>query len=84
MITQEQDVEIHALGRQCWKVPAIPHHVGVARKMVRKCLGGAGGAPSEPDLFGRFEPYVRQWLSDSPHVRATVSFASVMMLSGSR
>jgi len=38
MLTQEDDVEIHALARRGWSVSAIARHAGRDRKTVRKCL----------------------------------------------
>lgn len=74
-------MEIHALRKQGWSVSAIARHVGVDRKTVRKYLAGDAlpgvRTSGEPDLFDRFEPYVRQRLVDDPHVRATVLFAEV-------
>jgi transposase len=35
MLTQEDDVEIHALARRGWSVSAIARHTGRDRKTVR-------------------------------------------------
>ena len=40
MLTQEDDVEIHALARRGWSVSAIARHTGRDRKTVRKYLQG--------------------------------------------
>ena len=40
MITQGEDVEIHALRAQGWSISAIARHVGVDRKTVRAYLAG--------------------------------------------
>jgi len=42
MLTQEDDVEIHALAARGWSVSAISRHTGHDRKTVRKYLAGAG------------------------------------------
>ena len=38
MLTQEDDVEIHALAKRGWTVSAIARHTGRDRKTVRKYL----------------------------------------------
>lgn len=84
MLTQEEDVEIHALRKQGWSISAIARHTGRDRKTVRAYLGGERQvgvrAPVGEDLFDRFEPYVRQRLSDDWHVWATVLFDEVEAL----
>ncbi|MDP8908575.1 MAG: helix-turn-helix domain-containing protein [Chloroflexota bacterium] len=40
MLTEEDDVEIHALARRGWSVSAIARHTGRDRKTVRKYLAG--------------------------------------------
>lgn len=40
MITQGEDVEIHALQKQGWSLSAIARHVGRDRKTVRAYLNG--------------------------------------------
>jgi transposase len=84
MLTQEEDVEIHALKKQGWSISAIARHTGRDRKTVRAYLAGereAGVRASvEVDAFDRFEPYVRQRLSDDRHVWATALFDEVQAL----
>ena len=84
MLTQEEDVEIHALRKQGWKIAAIARHVGHDRKTVRAYLNGERQAgvrePSEPDPFDRFEPYVRQRLSDDHGLWASTLFDEVKAL----
>lgn len=88
MITQEQDVEIHALKKQGWSISAIARHVGADRKAVRAYLNGGRQVGvrrrgvGEVDPFDRIEPYVRQRLIEDPHLRATVLFAEVQALPG--
>ena len=43
MLTEEDDVEIHALARRGWSVSAIARHTGRDRKTVREVPEGAGG-----------------------------------------
>jgi transposase len=81
MLTQEEDVEIHALRKQGWSISAIARHTGRDRKTVRAYLAGDRQAgvrvAAEPDPFDRVEPYVRQRLSDDRHVWATVLFDEI-------
>ncbi len=42
MLTEEDDVEIHALARRGWSVSAIARHTGRDRKTVAKYLAGKG------------------------------------------
>lgn len=57
MLTQEDDVDIHALRRRGWSISAIARHVGRDRKTVRAYLNGdrtAGQrAPAGQDAFAR-------------------------------
>ena len=84
MITQGEDVEIHALKNQGWSISAIARHVGRDRKTVRAYLNAdrqvGVRASDEVDPFDRIEPYVRQRLADDPHLRLTVLFAEVEAL----
>lgn len=78
MLTQEEDVEIHALRKRGWSISAIARHTGRDRKTVRAYLTGGREAgvrvPVAPDPFDRFEPYVRRRLADDRHVWATALF----------
>jgi transposase len=84
MITQGEDVEIHALHKQGWSISSIARHVGLDRKTVRAYLNGerqAGVRESEVvDPFDVIEPYVRQRLKEDRHLRATVLFGEVQAL----
>ena len=42
MLTQEDDVEIHALARRGWSKSAIARHTGRDRKTIAKYLAGRG------------------------------------------
>ena len=81
MLTQEEDVEIHALRKQGWSISAIARHTGRDRKTVRAYLTGDRQAgvrvPAVEDGFDRVEPYVRQRLADDWHVWATVLFDEI-------
>ena len=84
MLTSEDDVEINALKKRGWTVSAIARHVGHDRKTVRGYLSGEREPGvrerAELDPFDRFEPYVRQRLTDDQHVWATVLFDEVAAL----
>lgn len=83
MLTQEEDVEIQALRKQGWSISEIARHVGRDRKTVKAYLDGErepGVRVAEPDLFDRFEPYVRQRLCDDHGVWATTLFDEVRAL----
>lgn len=84
MLTEEEDVEIHALRRQGWSISAIARHVGRDRKTVRAYLAGdrePGMRRNEvTDSFDRFEPYVRQRLRDDHGLWVTALFDEVAAL----
>ena len=86
MLTPEEDMEIAALKKRGWSIAAIARHTGRDRKTVRSHLNGEREAgvrqrpDGEEDPFDRFEPYVRQRLTDDPHVWATVLFDEVTAL----
>jgi transposase len=84
MLTAEEDMEISSLWKRGWSIAAIARHTGRDRKTVRAYLAGdrepGVREHNEPDVFDRFEPYVRQRLRDDPHVRATVLFAEAVDL----
>ena len=83
MLTQEEDVEIHALRNQGWTIAAIARHIGCDRKTVRAYLSGereAGQRAGAPDPFDRIEPYVAQRLSEDRHLWATTLFDEVQTL----
>ena len=46
MLTEEDDVEIHALARRGWSVSAIARHTGRDRKTIAKYLAGKGPSGS--------------------------------------
>ncbi len=84
MLTQEEDVEIHALRKRGWSISAIARHTGRARKTIRAYLAGEREAGvhrrEEADPFDRIEPYVRQRLSDDHGLWATTLFDEVKAL----
>jgi transposase len=84
MLTREDDVDAHALRRQGWTISAIARHLGHDRKTIRAYLVGgrvAGvRASTAEDPLGPYVGYLRQRLTDDPHVWATVLFDEVVAL----
>ena len=84
MLTQEEDVEIHALAKRGWSISEIARHTGRDRKTIRAYLSGARQPgvrmAVEPDPFDLIEAYVRQRLSDDHGVWATTLFDEVEAL----
>ena len=83
MLTREDDVDAHALRRQGWTISAIARHLGHDRKTIRAYLGepcrrGPGERRAEP---ARALPgYLRQLLTDDPHVWASALFDETVAL----
>ncbi len=84
MLTQEEDVEIHALAKRGWTISEIARHTGRDRKTIRAYLDGVRQpgvrVKTEEDPFDRIEAYVRQRLADDHGVWATVLFDEVQDL----
>jgi hypothetical protein len=84
MLTQGEDVEVHALKERGWSITAIANHLGRDRKTIRAYLNGdrAPGvrARSVPDPLELFVPYLTQRLLDDPHVWASALFDEVVAL----
>lgn len=84
MLTQEEDVEIHAFKKQGWTISEIARHTGRDRKTIRAYLSGARQPgvrmAVEPDPFDLIEAYVAQRLSDDHGVWATTLFDEVEAL----
>ena len=71
MLTQEDDVEIHALHARGWKVSAIARHTGRDRKTVAKYIKG-GVAVREPaaSCLEPFVGYIEARMVEDPHLPA--------------
>jgi transposase len=72
MLTQENDVEIHALHARGWNQSAISRHTGRDRKTVRKYLA-AGEGPARERAASCLEPwraYIAARFVDDPHLPA--------------
>ena len=84
MLTQEEDVEIHALKKRGWTISEIARHTGRDRKTIRAYLAGQRQpgvrAAVEEDPFDRIEAYVRQRLVDDHGVWGTTLFDEVTAL----
>lgn len=84
MLTQEDDVDAHALRKRGWSISAIARHLGHDRETIRASLNGdrAAGvrAPAGPDKFARFVDYCRERLVEDPHLWAMTLFDEVVDL----
>ncbi|MGO9763117.1 MAG: Mu transposase domain-containing protein [Solirubrobacteraceae bacterium] len=72
MLTEENDVEIHALAARGWNQSAISRHTGRDRKTVRKYIA-AGGVPARERAASCWEPfrgYIAARFVDDPHLPA--------------
>jgi transposase len=74
MLTQEDDVEIHALAARGWTKAAIARHTGRDRKTVAKYLDRSAGEQRAPvpSCIEPFRGYLEARFQDDPHVDATV------------
>ena len=72
MLTQEDDVEIHALKARGWSVAAIARHTGRDRKTVRRYLAGEGGRQRAlaPSCLEPFREYIAARFVEDPHLPA--------------
>jgi transposase len=81
MLTQEDDVEIHALARRGWSKSAIARHTGRDRKTVAKYLASNGLAREpQPSCLEPYRAYLEARFVDDPHVRASVLFGELVPL----
>ena len=73
MLTQENDVEIHALAARGWNQSAISRHTGRDRKTVRKYLTAGVEGPARVRAASCLEPwraYIAARFVDDPHLPA--------------
>ena len=79
MISQGEDVEVHALRQQGWTISAIPRRLDRDRKTIRAYVNGRRDpgvrkSAVEVDPLDAFDPYLPQRFVDDPQVPAvTVS-----------
>jgi transposase len=84
MLTQGEDVEVHALAGRGWSISAIARHLDRDRKTVRSYLQGErrpgvrAGAAADP--LAPFAGYLAARFADDPHVWATALFDEVVPL----
>jgi transposase len=75
MLTEEDDVEIHALKARGWSVAAISRHTGRDPKTIRKYLKGEGALGHRrpaASCLESFRGYIEARFVDDPHLDATV------------
>ena len=73
MLTQEDDVEIHALHARGWSLSAISRHTGRDRKTIRRYLAGEGPGQDRRPALSCLEPfrgYIAARFVDDPHLPA--------------
>jgi len=72
MLTQEDDVEIHALAARGWNKSAIARHTGRDRKTIAKYLkaGGPQRLERTPSCLEPFREYITARFVDDPHLPA--------------
>src|SRR5258708_20822147 len=84
MLTQGEDVEVHALARRGWSVSAIARHLGRDRKTVRGYLQGKRRpgvrVSAAPDPLAPFGGYLSSRFADDPHIWASALFDEVVAL----
>jgi transposase len=81
MLTQEDDVEIHALARRGWSKSAIARHTGRDRKTVAKYLAGNGPSRERaPSCLEPYRAYLEARFVVDPHVFASVLFEELVRL----
>lgn len=84
MLTQGEDVEVHALHHRGWSISAIARHLGKDRKTIRAYLNDERvpgvRVSTAPDPVEAFVPYLTQRLGDDPHVWASALYDEVRAL----
>jgi len=81
MLTEEDDVEIHALKARGWTVAAISRHTGRDPKTIRKYLAGQGARQQRrpaPSCLDPFRGFIAARFVDDPHLEATVLFRELV------
>ena len=83
MLTQGEDVEVHALRKRGWSYVAIGRHIGCDWRTVKAYVEGRQPGVrrrSGPDPLERFVPYLKARFVDDPHVWASALFDEVTEL----
>jgi transposase len=81
MLTEEDDVEIHALAARGWSIAAISRHTGRDPKTIRRYLRGEGARQNRrpaPSCLEPFRAYIEARFGDDPHLDATVLFRELV------
>jgi transposase len=80
MLTQEDDVEIHALAARGWSKAAIARHTGRDRKTISKYLARPWGQERDraPSCLEPFRGYLEARFTDDPHIEATVLYRELV------
>lgn len=79
MLTQEDEVEIHALAARGWSVSAIARHAGRDRKTISKYLNGASTVRERaPSCLERYRPYIESRFDDDPHLLGSVLYRELV------
>ena len=85
MLTQGEDVEVHALKERGWTITAIANHLGHDRKTIRAYLNGERvpgvRVRTAPDPLAPFVAYLSQRFGTGPHVWASALHGEVTRLS---
>jgi transposase len=79
MLTQEDEVEIHALAARGWSVSAIARHAGRDRKTIRRYLHGprATREPA-PSCLEPYRAYIAARFDDDPHLLGSVLYRELV------
>jgi transposase len=73
MLTQEDEVEIHALAARGWSVSAIARHTDRDRKTIRKYLHGPRTERERaPSCLEPYRVYIAARFDDDPHLLGSV------------
>ena len=84
MLTQGEDVEVHALHQRGWSISAIARHLERDRKTVRAYVRGERQPGvrrrAGPDAIEPFVPYLRARFGDDPHLWLTALYDEVIAL----
>ena len=84
MLTQGDDVEVHALAGRGWSISAIARHLGRDRKTIRAYVRGdrtpGVRRSGVPDPLEPFAPYLAARFVDDPHLWLSALFDEVVPL----
>jgi transposase len=83
MLTQGEDVEVHALRKRGWSYVAIGRHIGCDWRTVKAYVEGREPGVrrrADPDPLEPFVGYLRARFADDPHVWASALFDEVVDL----